>query len=318
MSEFLSAVLAFPTVLFTIPVGLSVLYWLFVVIGAVDIDAFGFGGVLEGGVDGVLDGALDGAADGLLSGGLDGAADGLLDGASEGLFGGGLDGAADGLLEGMLDAGVDGAADAASEALGEGASEAASVEAGRSLFFDMLSGLRLTSVPITVSMSFIALFGWVLCYLGMAWLPTIITGSPLLLSLGVAAGAFFLGTGTTSIAIRPLGRFFASHDARGNKSLVGLSAVLTTGRVDANFGQAEVHDRGDSILVQVRCDRPATLKRGDELLLVQFDRKREAFVVEPLPSVLASGDTVRKQTSQEAGSSEIESTAPRPAVRELE
>jgi hypothetical protein len=59
MSEFLTAILAFPTVVFTILLGMVVLYWLFVLLGALDIDvldfadadgdgdADGFGGVIE-------------------------------------------------------------------------------------------------------------------------------------------------------------------------------------------------------------------------------------------------------------------------------
>lgn len=45
MSEFLTAILAFPTVLFTLPLGVVLLYWLLVLLGALDLDLFDFGGV---------------------------------------------------------------------------------------------------------------------------------------------------------------------------------------------------------------------------------------------------------------------------------
>lgn len=41
MSEFLTAILAFPTVIFTILLGVVVVYWLFVVLGALDINLLG-------------------------------------------------------------------------------------------------------------------------------------------------------------------------------------------------------------------------------------------------------------------------------------
>lgn len=44
MSEFLTAILAFPTVLFTLPLGVVLLYWLLVLLGALDLDLFDFGG----------------------------------------------------------------------------------------------------------------------------------------------------------------------------------------------------------------------------------------------------------------------------------
>jgi hypothetical protein len=41
LTEFLNAILAFPTVLFTIPLGVVVVYWLFVLLGALDINLLG-------------------------------------------------------------------------------------------------------------------------------------------------------------------------------------------------------------------------------------------------------------------------------------
>ncbi len=57
MSEFLAALQAFPTVLFTGLLGLSLLYWLTVIVGALDLDLFGHHGgdghdLAHGGHDG--------------------------------------------------------------------------------------------------------------------------------------------------------------------------------------------------------------------------------------------------------------------------
>lgn len=40
MSEFFHIILSFPTVLFTVPLGLMVLYWLLVILGGIDVDFF--------------------------------------------------------------------------------------------------------------------------------------------------------------------------------------------------------------------------------------------------------------------------------------
>lgn len=61
MQEFLEAIFTLPTVFFTVPLGLSLLYWLFVIIGAADVD-------LLGGADGVVDGAAEGLTDGVAEG----------------------------------------------------------------------------------------------------------------------------------------------------------------------------------------------------------------------------------------------------------
>jgi hypothetical protein len=84
MTPFLESILAFPTVFFTILMGVIMTYWLFVIVGAVGIDA------LDGDVDlsagakaasGVLEGGAK-AAGGLLEGGAK-AAGGVLEGGAK-------------------------------------------------------------------------------------------------------------------------------------------------------------------------------------------------------------------------------------------
>lgn len=55
MTEFLTAILAFPTAIFTILLGVVILYWLFVLLGALDIDLLGDAHA-DGGHDLPLDG----------------------------------------------------------------------------------------------------------------------------------------------------------------------------------------------------------------------------------------------------------------------
>lgn len=83
MTEFLAAILAFPTVIFTIPLGVVVGYWLTVMVGAVGVDLldgdigdFALGakaGAIEGGVKGAVEGgakaAMEGGAKAALEGG---------------------------------------------------------------------------------------------------------------------------------------------------------------------------------------------------------------------------------------------------------
>jgi len=74
MTDFLAAILAFPTVLFTIPLGVVVGYWLTVMVGAVGVDLldgdlgdFALGaktGAIEGGVKGAMEGGVKAAVEG--------------------------------------------------------------------------------------------------------------------------------------------------------------------------------------------------------------------------------------------------------------
>ena len=71
MTEFLNAILAFPTVLFTIPLGVVIVYWLFVLLGALDINLLG-----DADLDGHGHTDLDVAGHGHAAGHLDGHLDG--------------------------------------------------------------------------------------------------------------------------------------------------------------------------------------------------------------------------------------------------
>lgn len=62
MSELLTAILAFPTVIFTILLGVVTLYWIFVILGAVDLD------LLDASLDVDGDGDLDAEGDGGFAG----------------------------------------------------------------------------------------------------------------------------------------------------------------------------------------------------------------------------------------------------------
>jgi hypothetical protein len=80
VDHFIASILAYPTVFFTLPLGMSLAYWLFVIVGAVDLDFLdSIGGAAEAldGADGVIDGAADGVIDGVADGASDGAVESL-------------------------------------------------------------------------------------------------------------------------------------------------------------------------------------------------------------------------------------------------
>lgn len=74
MAVFVDIILSFPTVVFSVGLVAALLYWLMVIVGAMDIEVLDFGdGLLDGAMEG-LDGSLD-AADGALEGATEGAAE---------------------------------------------------------------------------------------------------------------------------------------------------------------------------------------------------------------------------------------------------
>jgi hypothetical protein len=243
MHELLEASTRFPTVIFTVGLGICLVYWLFVVLGALDIDVFG----------GDVAGAAKGAGEAL--GDVGGAAKALGD--------------VGGAAKALGDAG--GAAKGAGEA-----AKGAYADGG-----GILHALGLASVPITISFSVVTLLGWTISILAMhyvrpqigglgGWLPAVVLFAAIVVA-GVIGG----------LLVRPLAPVFKVNVGKRNRDYVGATCTITTGRVDDDFGQATLEDGGTVLVIPVRCDRAGALVRGQRALVIDFDPARQAYVVEP-------------------------------------
>lgn len=243
LNDFFLQVLAFPTVVFTGLLVLMLLYWLFVMFGALDLDFLG--------------GKLDGLAD---------AATGKLDGLGD---------AASAKLDSLADAAM-----AKAEAAGEAAQQ---IHEGLSLL-TFFSWLGLGRVPVTVTLSLIALIGWAASMLLMRWLspvldpyvPHVVSG---ILVLGLSA---FASIPATRLSTKPLERFFRTKEASRRRDLVGRTCRISTAGVDERFGQATIEDGADAFVIQVRAEPGQQFERGQEALIIAYDAAQEAYRVEGL------------------------------------
>lgn len=231
----LEASLQFPTVVFTIGLGIALFYWVFVLLGALDIDLLGGGHDVSGVAKGLGDvmTAGKGGAEALKLGHGDG--DGDVDG--DGGF---------------------------------------------------LETIGLSTVPLTISLSVVVLAGWCGCLLIMSYGQPVLAGLGRWLPLVVLPGVLVLAVIVASIAVRPLRKVFNVTEGKSNRDYIGHSCTITTGHVDAGFGQATIEDGGTVLVIAVRCDHKSKLARGDRALVIDFDTAREAYVVEPIAEVLAA------------------------------
>jgi hypothetical protein len=240
MNEVLRLALSFPGVVYTVLLGVVLVYWLFVVLGAIHLG------------DGSADGHFDGIGD---------------HGADVGDVGHGGD-VADG------GDGVDGG-DGDGEA-GEGSPVAALIHA-----------LHLRSVPATVIFSLIITFSWLVCTVAMQLVSRAMpAGSQALLGWLVLAGSPIVALPLTSFSARPLAKVFTQRKATSHSDLIGKTVVVRTGTVTSTFGEASLEDGGAGLVLRIRVDRQLPVKRGDQMLIVEWDRERESFLVEPLDDEL--------------------------------
>lgn len=268
MDPFLHAIVQTPTIAFTVLVGISLVYWLFVIIGAVGID--------------MLDGATEGAAGGI-KGGAEGIA-GALKGAGDAV--GSLKGAADAAAGAVKGAGE--AAAGAVKGAGEAGAKAAGEAMGKSGFDGgLLAALGLVRVPITVSGSLIFFWGWCSSLLLMnsvapqlSSLPAIVIKSLILLV------SLLVGTLAASVTARPMHKVFNTNEAPTRNANMGKVCTVTSGRVDGKFGTARMEDGGAGLILNIFCSKDNQLKKGDQALVLDYDGSKNAYEVEPVDWLL--------------------------------
>src|SRR5450631_2730684 len=252
MNEVLALALSFPCVVYTVLLGVVLVYWLFVVVGAVH---------LGDGSDGAL-GSFD----------------------PEGAIGAGkgaLEGAAKGALQGHLDGMADAAGDVGDVGDGGDIGDGGDSDGETSAMAMLVNALHLRSVPATTILSLIITFSWLVCTIGMQIVSRDLPrGSALAWVVFLVSP--ILALPVTSIAARPLAKVFAHKQATSRHDLIGKTCIVRTGTVNATFGEALLEDGGAGLVVRVRVDRELPVKRGDQMLIVDWDGEHEAFLVEPV------------------------------------
>lgn len=238
MTEFLHAILSFPTVVFTVMLIVIVLYWLMVIIGAIGVDVLHVGEAAGAKIEGMVGGAVEGKIEGVVGG------------------------AVDAKIQGAVEAKVEGAA-------GE-------IGGGGGGFLAMLG---FGKVPATVVISSLVLWSWAVC------LSLSSAGANMGLSawvIGAAAPfvAVFLAGALTGLIVRALGRFLVHHEPLRRRDLVGKVCTITTGRVDASFGQGLIEEGGTDLTIDVRCDPPNRLVRRARAVVVAYDAEHNTYTVE--------------------------------------
>jgi len=268
MVPFLALALSFPAVVYTVLLGVALVYWLFVMVGAAHVNLLG-------------DGAADAALDGVAKGAIEGVAKGVLEGAAKGV----LEGAAKGVLDGAADH-VDGAHS------GEAVSGANT---------GIIAALKLRSAPATVVMSGLLLFSWIFTMLGMKAVQALLPAEGLVLGLakvGLLVAAPVLALFPTSLVVRPLARVFTPMKATTHGALVGKMCTIRTGTVTDRFGEATLEDGGAGVVVRVRVESGEKLARGDQAVIVGYDAERQEFTVAPLGDLLDEEEEPRRRSTQ--------------------
>ncbi|MGA5407220.1 hypothetical protein ACPCSC_08135 [Streptomyces lavendulocolor] len=149
--------------------------------------------------------------------------------------------------------------------------------------------LGLGGVPVAVSASLLIVLSWFAALTGSVLLARAPWPAALVHLLGAAlACASLLGSWwATRALVRPLAKLFPDEPGPSLHDFVGSTCTIRTGRVDADFGQAEVAARdGSTAVVQVRRNDGGPLALGSTGLLYAYDDDGAYFWVTPFDDVL--------------------------------
>ncbi len=141
---------------------------------------------------------------------------------------------------------------------------------------NVLAGLMLKwglyGVPVTVIVSFIALFGWLICYylvyffMGSVPQGALYYATSLVVLIGALHGAVLL----TALLIKPLRPLFKKGKQDTLQSIIGQTAVVRTSKVNDTFGEAVLADGGAGLILKVRTSGETEFVKGDRVVLFEY------------------------------------------------
>lgn len=139
----------------------------------------------------------------------------------------------------------------------------------------------LNSVPLTVIISLISVFGWIISYYLVYFTYDYIPDGLLQYAagFGILLIAVYISTILTAQIIKPLRPLFKSMAQDVEKIVIGQTATVRTSRVDNNFGEATLEDGGAGLILKVRTMDDQEFKKGDKVVLIEHLKEQGIFRV---------------------------------------
>lgn len=151
----------------------------------------------------------------------------------------------------------------------------------QSLGASSIRWLNLDKIPIVVWLGIFAGLQWMIAYIGWhaydasrhqpTWLPTI------WLAIRNATLAGMLTRWITAW----MAPYVGGHAGYDQETLLGGTAVVSSGEATPEFGQAKYDTGGAPLLLNIRTDGPHLVK-GTQVRLVFFEPTKRTYVVTPL------------------------------------
>jgi len=141
---------------------------------------------------------------------------------------------------------------------------------------DWLHKLGLDGVPFTVAITLIDVYALAFAFIGKKFFNTFL--DPILTATAAGAAialfALVLAVPVSAICIKPLRRFFATHEGVRKDTLIGTICTVTTGTVTDTFGQATTED---GMVLTVRATLPNNITKGAKVVLLDYHSEQDSY-----------------------------------------
>lgn len=136
-------------------------------------------------------------------------------------------------------------------------------------------------VPVTIVLSLLSLFMWAGSVLANYYFNPAQSG---LIAAGIFVGVFFASALLVKLVTEPLRPFLRQlkNEEDNQEPIVGLVGKVKSRVLDSNFGQIEVPrtNGAPALLNAILPDEGESLVRGDEVLIIDFDKDRDKYLVQ--------------------------------------
>lgn len=135
----------------------------------------------------------------------------------------------------------------------------------------LLFKFGLGGVPLTITITLIALFGWLLSYYASYFLKPFIPTDVLkfVASFGIFLAVTIVAVMVTAQVIKPIRALFAKLNIDETKHIVGQVVTVRSSVVNKVRGEATMNDGGAGLLLNVRATGDNEYSKGDELVIIE-------------------------------------------------
>lgn len=140
------------------------------------------------------------------------------------------------------------------------------------IFAGILLRLGLNGVPVTIIITFLAVFGWLISYY-LSYFVAAIFGynwTRYVVGLPIIAASLYGAVLVTAQLIKPLRQFFSRAEQYTEKKILGQTGIVRSSKVDQRSGEVNFDDGGAGLIIKVRAMGDNQFVRGDRVVLLEY------------------------------------------------